>query len=126
MAATSSSLNRRTPHGCRKHSARLAGASGPKDDFRGSDRTTPSECPNSPSSDGRDLILLQLAIRRLERPDSQHPVGESHSIRAASHPASQRLTGLHESSRSAKWAEAGRKILERLVAEVGVRVRSEQ
>jgi hypothetical protein len=48
-----------------------------------------SESPASALAHGRYLILLELAVRRLERPHSKHAVGESHSVRAGGHPAAQ-------------------------------------
>src|SRR5450756_996362 len=47
------------------------------------------ECPDRTLAHGRNLILLELSVRRLERPHSKHAVGKSHSVRAGGHSAAQ-------------------------------------
>src|SRR3954465_8670340 len=79
-----------------------------------------------PSPNRRDLILLQLSIRRLERPHPDRPSRERHPVRPVRPPAAQRRSRLHESRRRAERTEAGLKILERLIVEVEVRVRREE
>src|SRR5258706_13596484 len=61
-------------------------------------------------TDRRDLILLQLPVRHLERPNSDHAVREGHAIRSTGHSTAKRLTRLHESSRRSKCREARLKI----------------
>ena len=78
------------------------------------------------SPDGRNLVLLQLPVRCLEGPDSQRAIREGHPIVTVGHAATQGGSRLREPGRSAEWSETGLKILERLLAEVEVRVGREE
>ena len=80
----------------------------------------------SPSADWRHLILLQLPVRRLVRPHPDRAIGERHPIRPIRHPAAKSSARLHESGRRTERTETRLEILERLIAEVEVRVRREQ
>src|SRR3954469_13278858 len=64
-----------------------------------------------PSPNRRDLILLQLSIRRLERPHPDRPIRERHPIRSIRHPTTQRRPRLHKRRWSAQRRETGLEIL---------------
>ena len=74
----------------------------------------------------RDLILLQLAIRHFVRPGPQNLLRKSNDVHAQSHAAAQTLRRLNERLRRAQRPEAGGEILQRLLAEVAVRIIGEE
>jgi len=74
----------------------------------------------------RDLILLQLPIRHFVGPGAQDFLRESDDVHAQSHAAAQALACLNKTLRRAERREAAGEILNSFIAEVRVRVISEQ
>src|SRR3954462_4244214 len=74
---------------------------------------------------GRDLVLLDFPVGHDERRQSQRLRRKLDAISAERHAAAERLAGLDELLRRAERRQARGEILDRLVAEVGVRIRRE-
>src|SRR5581483_11951179 len=74
----------------------------------------------------RDLILLEFSVRHLVGPSAENSLRKAHDVNAQSHAAPESLADLSECLRLSQRSEGARKILQRLIAKVEVRVVSEK
>src|SRR5687768_8373021 len=74
----------------------------------------------------RDDVLLELSVRHPERADAKGLFRRDDPITAGDHAAAQRLRALRELGRPSEGTERHGEVVDRLIAEVGVRVRCKE